>query len=55
MNKIQNLIVDKMNESQEADVKFTWANIPITLKHFWADHFRELEKKEKKKIGKFLI
>jgi hypothetical protein len=40
MHKIQKLIINKVNESQEIDVKpYTWQTIPKSLKRFWANYF----------------
>jgi hypothetical protein len=41
MYKIQQKIIDKVNENQEVDViPFTWETIPHTLKRFWVNYFQ---------------
>jgi hypothetical protein len=45
MYKIRKLIIDKVNENQEIDVKpYVWENIPNSLKRFWANYFQNHKK-----------
>lgn len=46
MYKIQKQIIDKINESQEIDVKkYTWQTIPYSLKRFWVDYYQNSKNK----------
>jgi hypothetical protein len=45
MYAIQQKIIDKVNENQEADVvPYTWETIPLSLRRFWLQYLANQQK-----------
>ena len=45
MYAIQQKVIDKVNEGQEADVvPYTWETIPLSLRRFWLQYLANQKK-----------